>query len=52
MDDPFEAYDETRSKMAIDFLKDYSYSRQTVLFTCHRWVVNQAKEQNITTVNL
>ena len=52
MDDPFEAYDETRSKMAIDFLKDYSNSRQTVLFTCHRWVVNQAKEQNITTVNL
>lgn len=36
LDDPFDRYDDSRAKKAMNFLKEYSKDSQTLLFTCHK----------------
>ena len=36
LDDPFDRYDDNRSKNAMQFLEEYSKDGQTLLFTCHK----------------
>ena len=35
LDDVFERYDDTRARRGIEFLKNYSFDRQIIFFTCH-----------------
>ena len=52
LDDALSQYDDTRTKEALSFLKDYSSNTQSVLFTCHNSICSMAKELGITCKNL
>ncbi len=43
LDDALAQYDDTRTKTALEFLKQYSLDGQIILFTCHNSVLNSAK---------
>lgn len=47
LDDALSQYDDTRTKEALSFLKDYSSNTQAVLFTCHNSICDMAKELGI-----
>ena len=52
LDDPFAQYDDERAKKALAFLSEYSKDTQTIMFTCHNFVCEMAKEQKIEIKNL
>jgi len=47
LDDVFVQYDDTRAKQGVDFIVDYSceneHSSQIILFTCHKRIVDWAR---------
>ncbi len=47
LDDVLCQYDDRRTEQALRFLKEYSTDTQTVLFTCHRAICEQAKSNDI-----
>lgn len=47
MDDSLSQYDDTRTKRAIEFLKEFCQDGQGLLFTCHNSICDIAKESNI-----
>ena len=44
MDDALAQYDDSRLNSALEFLKEYSIDNQIILFTCHNFVCERAKE--------
>ena len=44
LDDALAQYDDTRTKTALKFLKEYSQNGQIILFTCHKSLTDMAKE--------
>ncbi len=44
LDDALAQYDDTRTKSALEFLKQYSIDGQIIMFTCHKWISDCAKE--------
>lgn len=44
LDDPFVNYDDTRTHIAAEYLKEFSESVQTVVFTCHSFDMNSLSE--------
>ena len=43
-DDPLSQYDDSRTRQALAFLKDYSKDKQMIMFTCHSFVKHAAEE--------
>ncbi len=41
LDDSFERYDDSRAKRAVDFLKEFSKTKQVILFTCHKNILDK-----------
>lgn len=52
MDDSLTQYDDTRAKLALEFLKEYSKDRQLLLFTCHSYFKDVANDLSIKTFEL
>ena len=52
LDDSLSEYDDSRSLVAMEFLKEYSKSSQTILFTCHSGIANMAKSLDLNIKNL
>ena len=52
LDDSLSQYDDKRFSLALEFLKDYAKNTQITLFTCHKFVIEEAKKQNIKTAEL
>lgn len=52
LDDALSQYDDTRTREALDFLKEYSQNSQAVLFTCHSSICTMANELGIICRNL
>ena len=52
LDDVLSQYDDERTLEALKFLKEYSKTSQTVLFTCHNSITETAKDLKIETKNL
>lgn len=52
LDDTLTQYDETRANKTLEFLKEYSNGRQTVMFTCHKTICDFAENLNCNTINL
>lgn len=52
LDDALSQYDDTRTREALAFLKDYSKNSQAILFTCHSSICAMAEELNIPHKNL
>ena len=52
LDDALSQYDDKRFLAAMSFLKDYSAGGQAMLFTCHNFVCEAAKEQSVTVISL
>lgn len=47
LDDSLSQYDDTRTKKAIQFLKDFCRDGQGILFTCHNSICDIARENDI-----
>lgn len=47
LDDSLSQYDDTRTKKAINFLKDFCKDGQGILFTCHKSVCDYAENSGI-----
>ena len=47
LDDSLSQYDDTRTKKAINFLKDFCQNGQGILFTCHKSVCDYAESSGI-----
>lgn len=45
MDDALAQYDDSRTKTALKFLKEYSKDSQIILFTCHRAIMETAENE-------
>ncbi|MBO4734057.1 MAG: hypothetical protein J5662_06220 [Clostridia bacterium] len=52
LDDSLSQYDDKRFSLALEFLKNYAENTQIALFTCHNFVTDEAKRQNIKTINI
>lgn len=52
LDDALTQYDDRRTKAALGFLKDYAKNTQVVLFTCHSYICETAKELGADTITL
>ena len=52
LDDALSQYDDRRFAAALSFLKDYSANNQGMLFTCHDFVREAAKKENVTVISL
>ena len=52
LDDALSQYDDSRTREALAFLKDYSKNSQAILFTCHSSICAMAEELNIPHKNL
>lgn len=52
MDDSLDQYDDKRAKFALEFLKEYAADRQLLLFTCHSYFKDVAKDLSINTFEL
>lgn len=44
LDDALAQYDDSRTKTALKFLKEYSHTGQIIMFTCHSSILNASKE--------
>lgn len=47
LDDILCQYDDKRANTAIKFLKEYSENSQAIFFTCHNWITELAKTNEI-----
>lgn len=52
LDDSLSQYDDGRFSAALGFLSEYAKDTQICLFTCHRYVVEEAEKQGIKTFNI
>ncbi len=52
LDDALAQYDDTRTKTALKFLKDYSENGQIIMFTCHKSLVDAANQFNPNQITL
>ena len=52
LDDALTQYDDTRLKLALDFLSDYAKIHQILLFTCHSDVGKKAEASGAQIINL
>ena len=52
LDDVLSLYDDERTRAAMEFLKEYSYDTQCLLFTCHGNLKEIADKENINVIKL
>ncbi len=52
LDDALTQYDDRRTKAALKFLKEYAKNTQVVLFTCHSYICETAKELDADVIKL
>ena len=52
LDDSLAQYDDIRTEKAIEFLKEYSNSHQTIMFTCHKHIKLLAEENKANIIRL
>ena len=52
LDDSLSQYDDERFCIAMDFLKDYGENTQVLLFSCHNFVCDEAKNKDIPIITL
>lgn len=52
LDDALTQYDDTRLKLALEFLSDYAKEHQILLFTCHSQVSKTAAQNGAQIINL
>ena len=52
LDDALSQYDDNRFKSAMQFLKDYANGGQAMLFTCHKFVCEEAENNGIPVIKL
>jgi len=52
LDDSLSNYDDERTARAIEFLKTYAKENQVLLFTCHSFVSDTAKDLGVNVTNI
>ncbi len=52
LDDSLAQYDDNRTKTALEFLKAYSNTQQVIMFTCHSFICESAKDLGCECINL
>lgn len=52
LDDALAQYDDSRTQTALKFLKEYSQNGQIIMFTCHKSVVDTAKQFEVNQIEL
>lgn len=52
LDDALTQYDDGRTKAALGFLKEYSENTQLIMFTCHSYIFEAAKELDADVIKL
>lgn len=52
LDDILVRYDYERMKSTLNFLKENSKNNQTIMFTCHEYIANYAKQNGIKVIYL
>ena len=52
LDDALAQYDDTRTKTALGFLQKYSENGQIIMFTCHKSLIDSAKDTGANCINL
>ncbi len=52
LDDSLAQYDDTRTKIALTFLKDYAQDGQIIMFTCHNSVITLSKDLDANIIRL
>ena len=52
LDDSLAQYDDTRTKTALKFLRDYSQNGQILMFTCHNSIVVSSQDLEANVIRL
>ena len=52
LDDSLAQYDDTRTKSTIEFLKEFSNTTQTIMFTCHGHIKKLAEESGAKSISI
>ena len=52
LDDSLAQYDDNRTKTAIEFLKEFSNTTQTIMFTCHGHIKTLAEETGANSISV
>ena len=52
LDDSLAQFDDNRQKIALEYLKKYSNKNQIIMFTCHKYISDTAKNLGATIQNM
>ncbi|MBQ2236659.1 MAG: hypothetical protein II317_00915, partial [Clostridia bacterium] len=52
LDDSLDRYDDSRTVAALNFLKGFAKDSQIIMFTCHSFIADKARELNSNVVNI
>ena len=52
LDDSLDRYDDSRTVAALNFLKEFAKDSQIIMFTCHSFIADKARELNANVVNI
>ena len=52
LDDSLAQFDDNRQKTALEYLKNYSSQSQVIMFTCHKYLSNTAKDLGANSINM
>ena len=52
LDDSLAQFDDKRQKIALEYLKEYSDKNQIIMFTCHKYLSDTAKDLGANSINM
>ncbi len=52
LDDSLAQFDDNRQKIAIEYLKEYSTKNQIIMFTCHKYISDTAKNLGANNISM
>ena len=52
LDDSLAQFDDNRQKIALEYLKEYSDKNQIIMFTCHKYLSDTAKDLGANIINM
>ncbi len=52
LDDSLAQFDDNRQKIALEYLKEYSDKNQIIMFTCHKYLSDTAKDLGASSINM
>lgn len=52
LDDSLAQFDDKRQKIALEYLNEYSDKNQIIMFTCHKYVSDTAKDLGANSINM